>query len=322
MFIDELSIVVRSGAGGRGCESYFRRADHKKVPNGGDGGDGGDVVLKADPRMGNLFSLRSRRVFEAERGGFGIGHNRYGRAGKDCVISIPCGTTVYNKQENLLIRDLVQAGEEVVVLKGGMGGYGNHSGRPATRGEAAKELELLLSFKIIADIFLVGLPNSGKTALLKRLTNARVSATDYPFATKSPQLGTYQTDFGQFVLCELPSIYEASESGRGLGTRFLKHLERARLIFFMLDPKTEFASDLRGGYDMLLKTMEHFNPEFMRIPRFLIVNKTDLVTKKGVAKKVFPASEQVYFISTLNETGLDHLMNDAESLLGVSCGRC
>ncbi len=316
MFIDEVTITVHSGAGGRGCESFHIRADRKRISTGGDGGDGGDVILRADPQTGSLISLKSKRIFEAERGELGMGSNQYGRKGKDCIVKVPCGTTIYNKTDNLLIRDLIRPGEEVVVVKGGRRGYGNHARRPATFGEEGKELELFLSFKIIADIFLIGLPNSGKTTLLKHLTGAGVSETDYPFATKAPQAGTYRSDDHELSLCELPSIYQASGEGRGLGTHYLKHLERAELIFVLLDPKSEFATDLKEGYQILIKTIQEFNPDFLKIPRFIVVNKSDFLTSADQKKKYFQAKEKVYFISAKNNTGIDRLMKDAQKLTG------
>ena len=319
-FIDEVMITVRSGAGGRGCESYRGRTDHKRIPDGGDGGDGGDVILRADAQTGSLFPVKSKRIFEADSGGLGSGKNNYGRRGKDCIVKIPCGTTVYNKRDQLLIRDLVSPGDEVVVLKGGRGGYGNHAYRPTVAGESAKELELLLSFKIIADIFLVGLPNSGKTTLLKHLTGAGVLETEYPFATKAPQLGTYRSRFKEFRVCELPAIYQSSDQGRGLGTGFLKHLERARLIFLMLEPESEFAPDLKTGHQILRKTIERFNPEFARIPYFVVINKADLIPHGTltVKKKAFSSREKVFFVSAKTGAGIDRLMDAAVNFLETS----
>ena len=316
-FIDEVTITVRSGAGGRGCESYRGRTDRKRIPDGGDGGDGGDVIVRSDAQTGSLFPLKSKRTFEAEAGGLGSGNNSYGRRGKDCVVKVPCGTTVYNKRDQLLIRDLVLPGDEVIVLKGGRGGYGNHAHRPTVAGESAKELELLLSFKIIADIFLVGLPNSGKTTLLKHVTGAGVLETEYPFATKAPQLGTYRSHFRELRMCELPAIYQSSDQGRGLGTGFLKHLERARLIFLMLEPESEFAPDLKTGCQILRKTIERFDPDFVRIPYFVVINKADLIPRGTVSekKKSFSSREKVFFISAKTGTGVDRLMEAALNFL-------
>jgi GTPase len=315
VFTDELTISVRSGDGSRGCDSYLRRPDRKRIPNGGDGGKGGDVILRADDQAGSLSYLKSKRLFEAERGGLGTSNNQHGRSGEDIVVKVPCGTTVTNKRDNLLIRDLLVAGEEIIVVKGGRGGYGNHKGRPPTPGEEGKVLELSLSFKIIADIFLVGLPNSGKTSLLKRLTHAGVLETDYPFATKSPQLGTYQTDASEFRICELPAIYDASSEGRGLGTRWLKHLERAKLLFLLVDPKSTFAPDVTTGHDILLKIIKQVEPKFLSIPRFLIVNKAHLISEKKTNKNRALKDTRTFFISAQEGTGVNRLMKEATEIL-------
>jgi len=315
LFIDELTIRVCSGSGGKGCESYRKRPDHKRIPNGGDGGNGGNVILIADLHTGNLAALKSKRIFEAENGGAGMGNHRHGRNGKDCVVSLPCGTTVYSRRDGLLIRDLTTPGEEVVVVCGGKGGHGNHKGRRSTPGEASKELELSVSFKIMADIFLVGLPNSGKTLLLKKLTGAHIQETDYPFATKSPQLGTYETDEHVFRICELPSIGESSASGGGLGTHYLKHLERARLMFFLVDLEPRFASDLQDGFDVLIRTVDQFNSELRNLPYFLVVNKVDLVDKNRLERKRFSKDGRTFWISARKGTGVEALMKAAREVL-------
>lgn len=311
MFLDEVIITVKSGDGGRGCESYLRRADRKMIPTGGDGGDGGDVIVRADRNTGSLLSLKSRRIFEAERGSLGKGSNKYGHQGKSLVVLVPCGTTVYDYQKRLLLRDLVNHGDEVTVAKGGRGGYGNHLGRPATFGKSGETLELFLSFTVIADIVMVGLPGSGKTTLLKALTEANVEPASYPFATKTPCLGTYESGKHSFSICELPSIYSASHDGRGHGVHYLKHLHRAKLIFFVVDPLNSFAQGIKDGYDVLLKEVEGFNGDYLNLPRCLVVNKIDLKEAKKAISKRIKFKDPVFQISAQNGTGLKTLMKQA-----------
>lgn len=315
-FIDEINITVQSGRGGRGCESYTGRTDRKFVPSGGDGGRGGDVILRADSDTRSLVSLKAKRVFEAEAGGAGSGNNCYGRNGKPCVINVPCGTTVYDQNHNLLLRDLAEHGDEVVVAKGGRGGYGNHARRPSTSAEDSVRVELTLSFSIIADIFLVGLPNSGKTELLKRLTGARIESTEYPFATNTPLLGTFQGESTNLRICELPALYGRSSDGRGLGTQFLKHLKRAKLIFLLLDPMNSFADNIKAGYDILLKQLDQFDHSFLKIPRFVVINKCDLAeVKKALSKKKVKLKDLVFIISARNGDGISQLMKKAQKQL-------
>ena len=314
-FLDEIIISVKSGHGGRGCESYLRRADRKMIPNGGDGGDGGDVIIRCDAQTGSFFPLQSKRIFEAESGGAGAGNNRYGQKGKPLILKVPCGTTVYDRVRNLLLRDLLQSGDEVVAVRGGRGGYGNHAGRPIRESEEGKLLELLFSFTTVADIFMVGLPNSGKTTLLHYLTGAHVIPTEHPFATKSPCLGTYRTSKGSLQICELPSIYNHSLEGKGLGSAFLKHLKRSRLIFLVLDPVNPFARSLKEGYDILLNVLEEFDPTFLKVRRVVIVNKMDLKEAKKITARQVKFKDPVHFISALRGTGVSKLMREAVSLL-------
>ena len=316
MFLDEIVITIKSGRGGRGCESYIRRADRKMIPNGGDGGSGGDVMIRSDGKTGSLFALKSKRIFEAEAGGFGMGKNRYGQTGRALVLNVPCGTNVYNRSDHLLLRDLVKPDDQVVAAKGGRGGYGNHAGRPATAGEEGVSLELLLSFSIIADIFLVGLPNSGKTALLKALTGAHLESTDYPFATKAPRLGTYESTSGRFQICELPSVYEHSAEGRGLGNSFLKHLKRAKLIAMVLDPLNSFAPTLKEGYDILMKAVTEFDAHYARIPRLVVINKMDIKeAKKKIRAKRIRFKDPHVAVSALTKEGLVSFVRHARILI-------
>jgi GTPase len=314
-FLDELTIKVQSGSGGRGCISYMKRMDRKRVPNGGDGGKGGNVILRADPQTGSLVSLKAKRMFEAEAGEVGGSNKKHGRNGNDYIVKVPCGTTIFNKTDQLLIRDLVAQNDQIIVVKGGRGGFGNHSDRPEPVGGQGQFLELFLSFKITADIFLIGLPNSGKTLFLKELTGAGVEETDYPFATKAPQLGTYNADVNDYRICELPSIYEASCAGRGLSTHFLKHLERAKLIFLFVDTSSKFVKDSREGYHVLLKVLKECDARFLNVPRIAVVNKIDLIKKEDLKKLTFPKGEKVHFISNRTQAGVKRLMASACGLL-------
>jgi len=316
-FIDELTIKVKSGNGGNGCDSYLRRADKKRIPNGGDGGDGGHIIISADSNMGSLLTLKSKRLFEGRHGTHGTSNNSYGRNGTDCVIRVPCGTTVFNKKDTLLIRDLVKSGEEVMVVRGGKRGAGNHGGRESTRGSMGAEMELFLSFKILCDICLVGFPNAGKTTLLKTLTGAGVQETDYPFSTRQPQLGTHQSDFKDIRICDLPSVYGASEAGGGLGTHHLKHLERTRLLFWVLEPHSEFASP-EAGLQLISKLLNQMNPKWQAIPHFVVMNKADQLSKKEQNDVKLPEGERIYWISAKEGFGLAELMGDAISVLEQS----
>lgn len=314
-FLDEITIKIQSGNGGRGCMSFLRRQDRKRTADGGDGGDGGNIILQADSQTGSLVSLRSKAIFEAERGEGGTSSKSCGRSGRDLIVKVPCGTTVYNKTDQLLMRDLVNHGDEFIAAKGGKGGFGNHSERPEPIGGAGIALELFLSFKIIADVFLIGLPNSGKTLLLRELTGAGVTESEHPFSTKAPHLGTYQSYSEDVRMCELPSLYQASEDGHGLGTSFLKHLERAKLIFVVLDPTSEFGADVSKASKMLCGIIERFDPEFSKIQRILVVNKIDLISPAQRKKIKAPKDEKMFFISAKKKIGFSQLMEQAVKTL-------
>ncbi len=321
IFVDEIVIHIQSGNGGKGCESYYRRTDKKMVPTGGDGGEGGDIIIRADRNATNLYSFRFNKHYRAESGHHGSGNQMKGRDGADLMIRVPCGTTILNKKDHLLIRDLVHDGEEVVVLRGGRGGMGNsHHGREATLGKNGQSLEVVLNLKIHADIFLVGNPNSGKSLLLNYLTHAKAKSETYPFSTKAPQLGIYETsDFRTLTLCELPPIVRGSSKGKGLGNQFLKHLARARLIFLMLDPfQDDF--DLVSGYNDLNAEILAFDPALAAIPHFLVVSKMDIPqVKERFEHRKVNISCLFFLISAQTGNGIDSLMKEAERLVFQTC---
>lgn len=309
--LDKIHLVIQGGRGGRGCESYYHRKDHKKVPNGADGGDGGSVIFRASHNAPGLDRLKLKQHLIAESGEHGGSENKRGRKGENLTVLVPLGTSIYNRENHLAIRDLRHEGEEVIVARGGRGGVGNIGDKQATPGEDGELLEVDVEFRIIADVFLVGLPSSGKSSLLHHLTRAHVEGKDYPFATRVPVLGVYAyDDYKQINFCELPSIYEGSTQGRGLGTDFLKHLARAKLILFTLDPTMKYVNTITEGLTALHKIVYEHDPSFRQIPSVVVVNKIDLGENLGKIQQELQASGQLYFlISVKTGEGVESLLD-------------
>ena len=212
--VDEVNIVAQAGNGGRGCDSHVRISNRKSLRTGGEGGRGGDVIMRADPNIASLSDFNYHHRFVAESGGLGGSSHKRGKRGEDLVIPVPCGTMIFEKGKRFLIRDLVQPGDEVVLLQGGRGGTGNEGGKEPEPGQPGEALEMTLSLRIPAEVFFVGLPNSGKSQLLGRLTHARAKVEAYPFSTKQLELGIYESaEFKQIRLCELPGIYRENLPG-------------------------------------------------------------------------------------------------------------
>lgn len=309
MFVDRVQINVQAGNGGSGCDSYFSRMDRKIVPNGGDGGHGGSVIFKADPNAQSLASFKFRQHLAAEHGGNGGPTLKRGRNGKDLLVLVPVGTKIMDRNKNLLIRSLNHSGEEVVVCQGGHGGSGSHGGKVAQSGEKGAALELELHLLLQADVFLVGLPSSGKSKLLNVLTNSKAREGAYPFATKEPEIGMLDQGIDEpLMLCELPSLYKASLEDRGMGRAFLKHLETARMILHVIDPVSDFAGSLEEGFKILRENVASFSENFLQIPFAVAVNKMDLETAREKARKEnFKPGAPVFYISAETGEGLDAL---------------
>ncbi|MBI2166905.1 MAG: 50S ribosome-binding GTPase [Candidatus Omnitrophica bacterium] len=309
--LDEVKIFVKAGDGGRGCDSRLRISEKKFLNTGGEGGSGGSVIVRADRNVTNLREFLYHPHFRAGSGGLGGSNHKRGKKGRDVVISVPSGTVVYRKDKSFLIRDLVEAGDEVIVLEGGRGGAGNAGGRFAQPGEAGGSLEIVLIFKIPADVFLIGLPNTGKSKLLNRLTHAHAREESFPFSTRHPELGTHETpDYRQVLLCELPALYRESHAGRGLGVDYLKHLDRGKIILFVLDPLNAFAGTLGEGYDILLETLGRYRPSLLEISRGVVVNKMDLEeVRERVGAEKFRPPDPLFLISAETGEGVEELMH-------------
>lgn len=286
-FLDEVVITVRSGDGGAGCVS-FRREKYipKGGPDGGDGGDGGCVILLADKTCHSLSDYRSRRSFKAGSGSPGGGNQCTGRSGDDLILPVPLGTVVENAETGEFIADLVQAGERFMLLAGGQGGKGNRHFATATNraprmaqpGIPGDELKIRLSLKLLAHIGLVGLPNAGKSTLLASLTMARPKIGDYPFTTLIPNLGVLDLDTDRsVVLADVPGLIEGASVGRGLGLRFLKHIERTGVLFHLLDVSEAPAEGVLEDYRRIRTELGAYSRALAEKPQLVLLNKVDLL---------------------------------------------
>ena len=285
MFVDEVRIQVQAGRGGNGAVT-FRREKHvpRGGPNGGDGGTGGDVVAVVDPSLRTLIDFQYRHHFRAEDGGPGGKNNCHGANGEDSVLPLPPGTLVYEEEGNQLRADLVAPGTRFVLAQGGPGGRGNAAFATATRqtprfgeqGAPGEEKTLRLELKLLADAALIGLPNVGKSTLIARVSAARPKIADYPFTTLVPNLGVVRWEEGKsFVLADLPGLIAGAHAGRGLGDRFLRHVERARVLVHLLDLSDLERADPVGDLEAIRTELAAYNPRLATLPEIVVANKLD-----------------------------------------------
>ena len=283
-FVDYVKIYCRSGKGGRGS-SHFRREKYipRGGPDGGDGGDGGSVILRGNRNFWTLLHLKYERHIMAEHGGAGSGSKSSGKKGESKVIEVPCGTVVYDAHTGEYICDITDHGEEYVLLKGGRSGLGNthfktstnRAPRYAQPGEPFEERWIIMELKLLADVGLVGFPNAGKSTLLSVVSAAKPKIANYPFTTLEPNLGIVSYRDGQsFVMADIPGIIEGASEGRGLGLRFLRHIERNSLLLFIIPAD---ADDIKTEYSILLNELTQYNPELADKKRVLAISKADLL---------------------------------------------
>ena len=286
-FVDYVKILCRSGKGGRGS-MHLRHVKYNPNggPDGGDGGKGGSIILRGNHNFWTLLHLKFERHIFAEHGGNGGKDKCHGTDGKDVYIDVPPGTVVYNAETGKFICDVAYDGQEIVLLKGGRGGLGNFQFRSATNqapryaqpGEPAQEMTIIMELKLLADVGLVGFPNAGKSTLVSALSNAKPKIANYPFTTMEPSLGIVgYRDNKSFVMADIPGIIEGAAEGRGLGLRFLRHIERNSLLLFMVPGDTD---DILHEYNILLEELRKFNPELLSKQRVLAVTKCDLLDEE------------------------------------------
>lgn len=314
MLVDRVVIRISSGKGGDGCVAFRReRFVPRGGPAGGDGGRGGDVILRVDPAMNTLLDLRYQHHYKAERGRHGEGSNKTGRSGKPLVIPVPPGTVVRDVDAGDLLGDLTAAGDELLVAQGGKGGLGNvrfkssihQAPDKSTPGGPAEERTLELELKLIADVGLVGFPNAGKSTLLAALSEARPKIADYPFTTLEPNLGIVRTaEFRSLVMADIPGLIEGASEGKGLGKEFLRHVERTRVLLFIVDASNE---DPVEEYLTLLAELEQHDAALLEKERILCLSKIDLLATPP--QRPAGLNEHVSFlaISAVARRGLDAL---------------
>ncbi len=295
-FVDEATIRVQAGNGGHGCLS-FRREKYveRGGPDGGDGGHGGSVYLVADASLNTLADFRVARKFRGESGQGGAGRNKTGKSGDDLDINIPCGTVAHDVDTGELICDLVESGQRQMIAEGGRGGLGNtrfkssitRAPRKITKGTPGEARHLMLELKVLADVGLLGLPNAGKSTLITAMSQAKPRIADYPFTTLHPNLGVVRVGRLQsFVMADVPGLIEGASDGAGLGIRFLKHLQRTRLLLHLVDiaPLDE-SIDPAASVASIAKELGNFSEDLAATPRWLVINKIDLLAADVLANR-------------------------------------
>lgn len=314
MFIDRAKILVKAGDGGNGVVAFRREAFVPRGgPDGGNGGRGGSVILEADPQLHTLLDFHYRTRYIAERGYHGEGSHKTGRSGDDLIVKVPLGTRVYEGEE--LVVDLLEPGQTFIIAAGGRGGLGNavfatsriRAPRNSTPGQPGDEKELFLELKLMADVGLVGLPNAGKSTLLSVLTSARPKIAPYPFTTLQPNLGIVRpTEYTTFVIADIPGLIEGASDGKGLGFEFLRHIERTRVLVYLIDATSEHPKE---DLKVLKAELKKWNPDLVKRPSIAVLSKCDLLD--GPA----PKGTWKLKISSANGDGLDALVDRVWKLL-------
>ena len=315
-FVDYVKIYCRSGKGGRGS-THMRRVKYNPNggPDGGNGGRGGHIILRGNRNYWTLLHLRYDRHAFAGHGGNGSKNKSSGKDGEDKIIEVPCGTVVYNAETGAYLCDITEHGQEVILLRGGRGGLGNFNFATPTRqaprfaqpGEPMQELTVILELKLLADVGLVGFPNAGKSTLLAAVSAAKPKIANYPFTTLEPNLGIVSyRDSKSFVMADIPGIIEGASAGKGLGLRFLRHIERNSLLLFMVPGDAE---DIRKEYDILLNELATFNPDMLEKQRVLAITKCDLLDEELIEmlEETLPDDLPHVFISSVTGLGVSVL---------------
>ena len=326
-FIDEAIITAQSGDGGKGCVSFRReKFIPRGGPDGGDGGKGGDIILSTTSRKRTLYHFKYQKHFKAENGSHGQGKQKTGKNGRNLTIELPPGTLVIDADTGHLIKDLVETGETFVILKGGRGGQGNTKFKTSTHrtprfaqpGEPGETRTLKLELKLLADVGIIGLPNAGKSTLISAISSARPKIANYPFTTLAPSLGVVQTGWSEpFVVADIPGLIKGAHQGIGLGIKFLRHIERTRILVHLIDASSIDPDDPLDQYHTINQELAMYDEKLAKKPQVVVLNKLDL---SGVRKSadIFQSAvrdKEVVFISALTGQGLEQLKSQIVQLL-------
>jgi GTP-binding protein len=326
-FLDEATVYARSGNGGAGCVS-FRREKYVEFggPDGGDGGKGGDVWAVAVPGLNTLIGFRYQQHFKAKTGGHGMGKNRTGAGGADVVLKVPEGTEIIDAEEGSLIADLKRVGDRVLIAKGGNGGFGNQrfkssinrAPRRANPGQEGIEMKLILRLKLIADVGIIGLPNAGKSTLLSTVSHAHPKIADYPFTTLHPSLGVVAVDDDEFVMADIPGLIEGAHEGAGLGIKFLKHVERCRVLLHLVDGTSE---DVATVYRTVRSELEAYSPALAEKPEIAALSKCDALADDVIAERLealgAACGSTPHAISSASGRGIKEMLRALMAIVGA-----
>lgn len=346
-FVDEAAIIVRSGKGGAGCVSFRReKFIPRGGPNGGDGGKGGDVIFEADPDLLTLYDLRLKRTYEARNGSGGMGRQKHGKAAADLIVHVPVGTQLYDVPEGaelyappkpldpdaeaevqedatpttVLVADLVEPGQRFVACQGGRGGKGNlhfasstmRTPRFAQPGEPGQERRLKLMLKVLADVGIIGLPNAGKSTFIAAVSQARPKIAAYPFTTLTPNLGVVEGEAGdRLIMADIPGLIEGAHQGLGLGHRFLRHVERTRVLLHLVSAEDASPEGLADAFGVVDEELRRFDPGLAERPQVRVVNKIDLLSPEELEERrqaAAAAELPVLFMSALTGQGVDPVL--------------
>lgn len=310
MFVDEAKIFVKGGSGGNGVDSFYSdKLTRYSRPDGGDGGNGGDVVIKTDPNLLTLYHFRFNKYFKADPGKHGSGKKKKGKDAPILVIKVPFGTVIRDLDSGCALRDLDKPNLEIVVAKGGRGGRGNQHKHLATKGLPGEEKNLLLELKLVAQVGIIGFPNAGKSTLINKITNAKSKIGNYPFTTKEPILGVINEGDLKLIVADIPGLIKGSHLGKGLGDRFLRHVERTKILVHLIDLDPLTGRDPVEDYKDLNKELSSYSEILAKKPQIVVLSKIDTDgAEKNLIKFQSLKLKDIHIISALKDVGLEELV--------------